>query len=289
MLKTHIDCTLPVAKTWVSLALKYVVHRQEEPPSTSGKGAGASRNMVTGYSCWKHSPEVSPAGVVRVIPVIFAGSLALAVAGSLSRDLFPFSVCFFLFRLHISYFRRRDQGWRRDIFEVIITKVRVLKAATRVAKSSGSARFPDIFDIHYFIYTLGKYGTTESVTTKLPTASATFSDAAGPHRMHRAPRRWIGLFRRHSCGKSPQLARRFATTSSPLPTIVDSAPPVQIRLRQYQEECIQAVLSNLEQGHKRLGISLATGGGKTVGDRHLCDLRIALTGLDNLYPTHRPS
>jgi superfamily II DNA or RNA helicase len=38
-----------------------------------------------------------------------------------------------------------------------------------------------------------------------------------------------------------------------------------IRLREYQEECIQSVLSYLEQGHKRLGISLATGSGKTVG------------------------
>lgn len=37
-----------------------------------------------------------------------------------------------------------------------------------------------------------------------------------------------------------------------------------IRLRQYQEECIQSVLTYLEKGHKRLGISLATGSGKTV-------------------------
>ncbi|KAK3318388.1 P-loop containing nucleoside triphosphate hydrolase protein [Apodospora peruviana] len=37
-----------------------------------------------------------------------------------------------------------------------------------------------------------------------------------------------------------------------------------VRLRNYQEECIQAVLSSLERGQKRLGISLATGSGKTV-------------------------
>ncbi|KAI5868622.1 P-loop containing nucleoside triphosphate hydrolase protein [Durotheca rogersii] len=40
--------------------------------------------------------------------------------------------------------------------------------------------------------------------------------------------------------------------------------PGQIRLRDYQEECIQSVLNSLQGGHKRLGISLATGSGKTV-------------------------
>ncbi|WEW57125.1 Putative ATP-dependent helicase IRC3 [Emydomyces testavorans] len=47
-----------------------------------------------------------------------------------------------------------------------------------------------------------------------------------------------------------------------------TAPPLipssEIRLRDYQEECIQSVLSYLEKGHKRLGVSLATGSGKTV-------------------------
>lgn len=42
----------------------------------------------------------------------------------------------------------------------------------------------------------------------------------------------------------------------------------RIQLRDYQEECIQSVLQSLEDGHKRLGISLATGSGKTVG---VCD------------------
>ena len=46
---------------------------------------------------------------------------------------------------------------------------------------------------------------------------------------------------------------------------LETAPTPAIRLRQYQEECIQSILSSLEQGHKRLGISLATGSGKTVG------------------------
>jgi superfamily II DNA or RNA helicase len=37
-----------------------------------------------------------------------------------------------------------------------------------------------------------------------------------------------------------------------------------LRLRDYQEECIKSVLSYLKNGHKRLGVSLATGSGKTV-------------------------
>src|SRR5271170_6180306 len=53
-----------------------------------------------------------------------------------------------------------------------------------------------------------------------------------------------------------------------LATVVNSGPPIAheqvIRLRQYQEDCIQSVLSYLEKGHKRLGVSLATGSGKTV-------------------------
>ncbi|KFY25630.1 hypothetical protein V493_04538 [Pseudogymnoascus sp. VKM F-4281 (FW-2241)] len=48
-------------------------------------------------------------------------------------------------------------------------------------------------------------------------------------------------------------------------------PPSGIRLRQYQEECIQSVLSYLDRGHKRLGISLATGSGKTVIFTQLID------------------
>lgn len=37
-----------------------------------------------------------------------------------------------------------------------------------------------------------------------------------------------------------------------------------MQLRDYQLECIQSVVSAFENGHKRVGISLATGGGKTV-------------------------
>lgn len=48
-------------------------------------------------------------------------------------------------------------------------------------------------------------------------------------------------------------------------------PRPRIRLRPYQEESINAVLSNYEQGERRLGLSLATGSGKTVIFSHLID------------------
>ena len=52
------------------------------------------------------------------------------------------------------------------------------------------------------------------------------------------------------------------------PPFSSSAP---LQLRDYQEECIQSVLSSIENGHKRLGISLATGAGKTVIFTQLID------------------
>ncbi|KAF2820955.1 P-loop containing nucleoside triphosphate hydrolase protein [Ophiobolus disseminans] len=61
------------------------------------------------------------------------------------------------------------------------------------------------------------------------------------------------------------------------PTQPSPPPPPQIQLREYQEECIQAVLSYLDAGHKRLGVSLATGSGKTVIFTHLID-RLPATG-----------
>ncbi|OJD34393.1 dead deah box helicase [Diplodia corticola] len=59
------------------------------------------------------------------------------------------------------------------------------------------------------------------------------------------------------------------------PPVPDAPPPPitrpNIQLRDYQEECIQSVLTYLEKGHKRLGVSLATGSGKTVIFTQLID------------------
>ncbi|EFY98975.1 DNA or RNA helicase, superfamily II [Metarhizium robertsii] len=43
------------------------------------------------------------------------------------------------------------------------------------------------------------------------------------------------------------------------------------KLRDYQQECIKSVLLSLRRGHKRVGISLATGSGKTVIFTQLID------------------
>ncbi|KAK3353560.1 P-loop containing nucleoside triphosphate hydrolase protein [Lasiosphaeria hispida] len=52
---------------------------------------------------------------------------------------------------------------------------------------------------------------------------------------------------------------------------LQSTTPQRILLRSYQEECIQSVLTSFDKGHKRLGISLATGSGKTVIFTQLID------------------
>ncbi|KAK3688103.1 P-loop containing nucleoside triphosphate hydrolase protein [Podospora appendiculata] len=65
--------------------------------------------------------------------------------------------------------------------------------------------------------------------------------------------------------------------------------PEPFRLRDYQEECIQSVLSSLEKGHKRLGISLATGSGKTVIFTQLIDRikPLSETASQTLILAHR--
>src|SRR3569833_4428063 len=68
------------------------------------------------------------------------------------------------------------------------------------------------------------------------------------------------LYARRPC---PSPALRASFTSSPVLSHEVRAPR-GLKLRDYQEECIQSVLASLDGGHKRLGISLATGAGKTV-------------------------
>jgi superfamily II DNA or RNA helicase len=67
-----------------------------------------------------------------------------------------------------------------------------------------------------------------------------------------------------SCYRGRQFATQGAFSKPP------TAPP-KVQLREYQEECIQAIISYLDAGHRRLGVSLATGAGKTVIFTHLID------------------
>ncbi|KAF7519439.1 hypothetical protein G7054_g13089 [Neopestalotiopsis clavispora] len=65
-----------------------------------------------------------------------------------------------------------------------------------------------------------------------------------------------------------------AAAAAPAEEAAPAVRPVgagHVHLRKYQEECIQAVLASLKQGHKRIGISLATGAGKTVIFTQLVD------------------
>jgi ATP-dependent helicase IRC3 len=61
----------------------------------------------------------------------------------------------------------------------------------------------------------------------------------------------------------------------------------KMSLRPYQEESISAVLSYLKKGEKRLGISLATGSGKTVGSMALVNYEPLLISVKgHLQPSH---
>ncbi|KAH8705925.1 putative DEAD/DEAH box helicase [Talaromyces proteolyticus] len=83
-----------------------------------------------------------------------------------------------------------------------------------------------------------------------------------------------GLYRRpvlfHHICKKPLLCPRFcrfaSTNLSANATInlQGDNPPSSIQLRDYQEESIQAVLGHIDKGYNRLGLSLATGSGKTI-------------------------
>ena len=80
--------------------------------------------------------------------------------------------------------------------------------------------------------------------------------------MQAASRSLVRLFKVSRLTTSRRLATAVAPLSRSAENPTNALVPVQ--LREYQEECIQSVLSYLRKGHKRLGISLATGSGKTV-------------------------
>jgi ATP-dependent helicase IRC3 len=92
------------------------------------------------------------------------------------------------------------------------------------------------------------------------------------------------------CLSTDVLKASHGSTSSPAPA------ENRLKLRAYQEECIQSVISHLDKGYKRLGISLATGSGKTVSAclffpllrGILTYLQVIFTQLiDRIQPTHR--
>lgn len=56
-----------------------------------------------------------------------------------------------------------------------------------------------------------------------------------------------------------------------LATAAEATTHPKVELRPYQEDSIQSVLNYLEKGERRLGLSLATGSGKTVIFSHLLE------------------
>ncbi|CAK7264224.1 Putative ATP-dependent helicase IRC3 [Sporothrix epigloea] len=81
-----------------------------------------------------------------------------------------------------------------------------------------------------------------------------------------AARPWRITWRAVSALVQPKRWQATATAAS-----IASQELPKIQLRDYQEDCIQSVLTSLKAGQKRLGVSLATGAGKTVIFTQLLD------------------
>lgn len=109
---------------------------------------------------------------------------------------------------------------------------------------------------------------------------------------HRFPPRWWAVSRaRAGSFRQPwplPWCASYATASALAEGPKIHGSPPKLQLRDYQEGAIQAVVNNLALGHRRLGISLATGAGKTVIFTHLID-RIESRGLasQTLILVHR--
>ncbi|KAF2101908.1 P-loop containing nucleoside triphosphate hydrolase protein [Rhizodiscina lignyota] len=69
----------------------------------------------------------------------------------------------------------------------------------------------------------------------------------------------------------PLRQRSLATFTAAASSASGLQQPPVIRLRDYQEQSIQSVLDYVRHGHRRLGISLATGSGKTIIFTQLID------------------
>lgn len=88
---------------------------------------------------------------------------------------------------------------------------------------------------------------------------------------HRIQLRYISAFTGLSTRHPPRVACSYIVSAfnrsyRTRPSTVTRAPQASsaVQLRSYQEDSIQAVLKYLANGERRLGISLATGSGKTV-------------------------
>ena len=125
--------------------------------------------------------------------------------------------------------------------------------------------------------------------------------------------RWIRLFRNNLFRKtrrvpSPWLSRTYArgkpslatATLSPAPVAIPSLHNNNFELRNYQSECIESVLKAFQEGKRQVGVSLATGSGKTVRQSSLklhteltparssSRISLAVSNLLHLVP-HEPS